>query len=114
MRGRNANMMAEVAMRFALASVLLLAAGSSSAADPGIKADDPRPTVTKPPVNTVCPVDGNRVDPAIPPIAGKTKEGKTVMIATCGEVCAAKVREHPDAYADDAVANRKHADQPAK
>jgi hypothetical protein len=64
--------------------------------------------VAKPPVNTVCPVDGNKVDGAITPIAGKTKEGKTVMIATCSEACAAKVREHPETYADDAVANRKH------
>jgi hypothetical protein len=93
-------------MRFAqvLAAVAVIAVRAPAA-------DPPAPAAAKPPVNTVCPVDGNKVDAKIPPIAGKTKEGKTVMIATCSEADAATVREHPDQYADDAVANRKHGGQ---
>ena len=59
-------------------------------------------------VNTVCPVDGRPVDSSIPPITGRTRDGKRVVIGVCDETCAALVRAHPDRYADDAVANTRH------
>jgi hypothetical protein len=91
----------------AFPSVVLCLALSLAAGAAGAEADTPKPA--KPPVNTICPVDGAKVDPSIPPIAGKTKEGKTVMIAVSSAACAEKVRAKPEDYADDAVANRQHA-----
>jgi len=59
-------------------------------------------------VNTVCPVDGRPIDTAIAPISGRTRDGKRVAIGVCDASCAAIVRAHPDAFANDAVANARH------
>ena len=83
-------------MRHILALALTLScAGAAFAADP-VK-----------PVNTVCPVSGHDVDPAIAPIVGKDKDGKTVEIGMCCNKCAAKVKANPDKYAAAAEANKK-------
>jgi len=93
-----------VALRCAVAGALaatahgaLYAEQSASLANVDIKA-----------VNTVCPVDGRPVDSSIPPITGRTRDGKRVVIGVCDESCAALVRAHPGWYADDAVANLRH------
>ena len=59
-------------------------------------------------VNTVCPVDGRPIDSTIAPITGRTRDGKRVAIGVCDASCAAIVRAHPDAFANDAVANARH------
>jgi hypothetical protein len=94
-------------MRLTLAAVLLLpfAAGAWSAEG----ADAPKTAV-----NTVCPIDGKKIDPRIPPVAGKTKEGKVIGIGACSAEDAKIIAEHPELYADDAVANRKHQDKDKK
>jgi hypothetical protein len=94
-------------MRFALAIALAFASVSVFAADeakPEAKADAKA-------VNTVCPLDGSKVDPKVAPVAGKTKDGKTVEIGACCADCAGKIKATPDTYADDAVANKKHEEK---
>jgi len=59
-------------------------------------------------VNTICPVDGRPIDSTIAPITGRTRDGKRVAIGVCDASCAAIVRAHPDAFANDAVANTRH------
>jgi hypothetical protein len=93
-------------MRFALAIALAFASVSVFAADEAktdAKADAKA-------VNTVCPLDGNKVDAKVAPVAGKTKDGKTVEIGACCADCAAKIKAKADDYADDAVKNQKHAE----
>lgn len=68
-------------------------------------AEPARPLVA---VNTVCPIDGVKIDPQIPPIQAQTRTGKSVGIGVCSAACAAIVRKDPQAYVDDAVANHKH------
>jgi hypothetical protein len=58
-------------------------------------------------VNTVCPLDGAKVDAQVAPVAGKTKDGKSVEIGACCAECSAKIKATPDAFADAAVANKK-------
>ena len=78
----------------------------------GTAADSAAPAPAAPQaVNTICPISGEAVDPSVPPIAGKTKDGKTVEIGMCCSKCAAVVAKNPDAYADAASANKK-ADSP--
>jgi len=75
----------------------------------GVAADSaaPAPAAAPQAVNTICPISGEAVDPSVPPIAGKTKDGKTVEIGMCCSKCAAVVAKNPDAYADAATANKK-------
>jgi len=72
-----------------------------------VAADSATPAPAVQPVNTICPVSGEAVDPSVPPIMGKTKDGKTVEIGFCCAKCAAVVAKNPDAYADAASANKK-------
>src|SRR4051812_44334264 len=58
-------------------------------------------------VNTVCVMCGKPVDAKVAPIEGKTKDGKTVLIGTCSDACAAEVKKSANDYADAAVANKQ-------
>lgn len=58
-------------------------------------------------VNTVCPLEGAKVDAKVAPVTGKTKEGKEVAIGACCAVCSKTIAEKPDQFADAAVANKK-------
>jgi len=86
-----------------LACCLALVASAGVAADSTTAA----PVAAPQAVNTICPISGEAVDPSVPPIAGKTKDGKTVEIGMCCSKCAAVVAKNPDAYADAASANKK-------
>jgi hypothetical protein len=97
-------------MRFALALALAFASVSLFAED-GAK---PAAATAAKAVNTVCPCDGDKVDPNVAPVTGKTKDGKTVEIGACCAKCAAKIKENPDAYADAAVANKKVEEKATK
>ncbi len=59
-------------------------------------------------INTVCPVDGERIDPQIPPIRARTVTGRIVGIGVCSRACAELVRKDPDHYLEDAIANHRH------
>jgi hypothetical protein len=58
-------------------------------------------------VNTICPVEGDPVDPSIAPTTVVTKDGRTVVIGTCCAKCAAVITKDPDKYADAALKNEK-------
>jgi hypothetical protein len=94
-------------MRHLLVPALALALGGAAfAEEPGatpkaeIKADAKA-------VNTVDPNTGDKVDPKIAPVEGKTKDGKTVLIGASTEESAAIIKKDPAKFADAAVANKK-------
>ncbi len=91
-------------MRIALILALTLAGSSlfAEAAAPGAAKE----ASAKPAVNTNCVACGKPVDAKLAPIAGKTKEGKEVMMGCCSEGCATEVKKNADQYADAAVANK--------
>jgi hypothetical protein len=98
-------------MRFILAATLALASIGAYAAD---EAGTAAPADAKA-VNTVCVMCGKPVDAKIKPVAGKTKEGKAVMIGCCSQKCADEVAKAPDTYVDAAVNNQKfNSKNPAK
>lgn len=90
-------------MRFALALVMAFATTSlfAEAAAPAAGA-----AVSTAAINSVCPLDGAKIDAKVAPVAGKTKEGKEVMMGCCSEGCATEVKKNADQYADAAVANK--------
>jgi hypothetical protein len=59
------------------------------------------------PVNTICPDEGDKVDPAIKPVTVTTKDGKSVTIGVCCKECIETIRKSPDKYAAAALANKK-------
>ena len=61
---------------------------------------------TKRAINTVCPVSGKKIDPAVEPVKA-TKDGTTVMIGADNAADAAVIRANPEKYVDAALANRK-------
>jgi hypothetical protein len=94
-------------MRFVLAIALAFATTSvfAEAAD---KASDKGKEMSAKAVNTVCPLDGAKVDAKVAPVSGKTKEGKEVSIGSCCAECATKIKDVKDSSAADAaVANKK-------
>lgn len=98
-----------LAMAFATTSAFAEAAAGADAP----KADAPKADGKA--VNTVCVACGKPVDAKVAPIAGKTKEGKEVMIGCCSDACATVVKKDPAKYADSAVANKAwKADVPVK
>lgn len=90
-------------MRFMLILALITGAGAAFAADPAPAKEAAKDAKA---VNTTCVMCGHAVDDKISPIAGKTTDGKEVMIGCCSATCAAEVKKNPDQYADDAVLNR--------
>ncbi len=58
--------------------------------------------------NTVCPIDGEKIDPTLPPIPAHTRSGKLVGIGVCSQRCADLVRKDPQLYVEDALANHRH------
>ncbi len=94
-------------MRFVLA-VALAFATVSAFAEAADKASDKGKEMSAKAVNTVCPLDGAKVDAKVAPVSGKTKEGKEVSIGSCCAECAGKIKEIADSSAADAaVANKK-------
>lgn len=93
-------------MRLVPLLALTLVAGSAFA-------EDAKPAAPATAINTVCPVGGDKVDPKLAPIAAKTTDGKEVMIGICCAGCDKAIAKEPAAYADAAVANRKHVPKPA-
>ncbi len=92
-------------MRFALALVMAFATTSlfAEAAAPAAGA-----AVSTAAINSVCPLDGAKIDAKVAPVAGKTKEGKEVQIGSCCADCAGKIKDMKGtAAADAAVANKK-------
>ncbi len=59
-------------------------------------------------INTVCPVDGERIDPQIAPIRARTVTGRVIGIGVCSRTCAEIVRKDPDRFIEDAIANHRH------
>jgi hypothetical protein len=91
-------------MRLILAATFALASIGAYAAD---EAAAPVAPADAKAVNTVCVMCGKPVDPAVKPVAGKTKDGKVVLIGCCSQACADEVAKAPDTYVDAAVANQK-------
>ena len=88
-------------MPLAVLGLALLSAAILPAAEGG--ADHPKP------VNTICPNEGDKVDPAIPPVVVTTKDGKTVAIGVCCKDCPPIVKKDPDKFAAAALADKKAA-----
>lgn len=62
------------------------------------------------PINTICPVTGRAVDPAIPPVVvtiGKGERSRKILIGVADAAAALKVKARPDLYADAAKANQQ-------
>jgi hypothetical protein len=95
-------------MRFILAATFALASVGAYAADEGAAPGAAAPADAKA-VNTVCVMCGKPVDAAVKPVAGKTKDGKVVMIGCCSQKCADDVAKSPDTYVDAAVNNQKYS-----
>jgi hypothetical protein len=60
--------------------------------------------------NTVCPVTGRAVDPAIPPViitVGKGERAQKIVIGVADAASAEKVKADPEAYVTAAKANRR-------
>jgi hypothetical protein len=62
------------------------------------------------PINTICPVTGNQVDKAIPPIiitVGKGERSQKIIIGVADTTSATKVKNNPNAYVAAAKANKQ-------
>ncbi len=97
-------LMKDHAMRAALLPILalglaLIGGATLSAAD-GDKVK---------PVNTICPNEGDKVDPSIPPVVVTMKDGKTVAIGVCCKDCPPLIKKDPEKYAAAALADKKAA-----
>ncbi len=102
-------------MRFVLAIALAFASASVFAEAADKAADKGKEMSAKAAVNTVCPLDGAKVDAKVAPVAGKTKEGKEVAIGSCCAECAGKIKDIKDSSAADAaVANKKMEEKASK
>ena len=66
----------------------------------------PAADVTKP-VNTICPNEGDKIDPALKPVTVTTKDGKTVVIGICCKDCVAVINKNPEKFAAAALADKK-------
>lgn len=84
------------------------AVASAPAAATTTPASGPDATATLIAVNTVCPVDGVKIDPAIPPVPARTRTGRLIGIGVDSQACAQQVRANPSLYVQDALANRRH------
>lgn len=93
-------------MRFALIMALTFAGTSLFAEAAAGASDKGKEASAKAAVNTNCVGCGKPVDAKVAPIAGKTKEGKEVMMGCCSDACATEVKKNPDQFADAAVANK--------
>jgi hypothetical protein len=104
----------ESTMRLALTAALAFGLGLSVYAADGADANKPAPGAAPAAaatdgkaVNTVCPMDGAKVDSKVAPVEAKTKDGKTVLIGACCASCAAEIKKTPDKFIDAAVGNKK-------
>lgn len=59
------------------------------------------------PVNTICPHEGDKIDPALKPVTVTTKDGKSVTIGICCKDCIDTITKNPDKFAAAALANKK-------
>jgi hypothetical protein len=93
-------------VRYLLITVLALSVGAASYAadEDGTKAEAKADSKA---VNTIDPNTGEKVDPKIAPVEGKTKDGKTVWIGVSDDASAEVIKKDPPKYADAAVANTK-------
>ena len=89
-------------MRALLASALFLCMGAGL-----VTAADAVEAGASKPVNTICPNEGDKVDPAIPAVVVTTKDGKTVAIGVCCKDCPPLIKKDPEKYAAAALANKK-------
>lgn len=62
------------------------------------------------PINTICPVSGKPIDPAIAPVVvtmGKGDRAQRVVIGVADAAAADKVKANPEIYAPAAKANKQ-------
>ncbi|HEX3134860.1 MAG TPA: hypothetical protein VHX44_14940 [Planctomycetota bacterium] len=62
------------------------------------------------PVNTICPHEGDKIDPTVKPVTVTTKDGKTVTIGVCCKDCVDAITKNPEKFAAAALANKKAAE----
>jgi hypothetical protein len=58
-------------------------------------------------VNTVCPVDGKKIDPKLAPVRVELDGDRVVWVGVCSEEDRKKVLADPKRYAKAAVINKK-------
>jgi hypothetical protein len=96
-----------IALRSSLGVALaLLLSGIAAAAD----ATPAAPAAAAKPVNTVCPNEGDPVDPSIAPVTVTMKDGKTVVIGVCCGKCPPIIAKDPEKYGAAALKNQKAAE----
>jgi len=95
-----------LALALAFAAVGFVQAADATAASDAASASAAAPAPGKV-VNTICPNEGDPVDPSIPPTTVVMKDGQTVVIGTCCAKCAAIVAKDPDKYGAAALKNEK-------
>jgi hypothetical protein len=98
----------ESPMRHLLIPALALALGGAAyAADEAGATPKTEAKAEAKAVNTIDPNTGDKVDPKIAPVEGKTKDGKTVLIGASSAESEAIIKKDPAKFADAAVANKK-------
>jgi hypothetical protein len=87
-------------MRLLLIPLLLVAALGGHAAD-----DAPAKGVHA--INTVCPVDGRKIDPKLAPVRVVLEGDHEIWVGICSEDDRRKIVAEPKAYGKAAIANKK-------
>jgi hypothetical protein len=96
-----------LALALALAATgFVQAADATTASDASASASAAAPAPGKV-VNTICPNEGDPVDPSIAPTTVVMKDGRTVVIGTCCAKCSAIIAKDPDKYGEAALKNEK-------
>ena len=65
------------------------------------------PAADAKPVNTICPNEGDKIDPALKPVTVTTKDGKTVVIGICCKDCVEVINKNPEKFAAAALVDKK-------
>ncbi|MBA2480727.1 MAG: hypothetical protein H0V44_08695 [Planctomycetes bacterium] len=96
-------------MRYALIAALALMTGAGAMAadtDKDVKAAEHKAVDGKA-INTIDPVNGEKVDVKIAPIEAKTKDGKIILIGVSTQATGDTVKKDPEKFIDAALANKK-------
>jgi hypothetical protein len=101
-------------MRYLVMSALALAFASAPAfAEAADKASDKGKEMSAKAMNTDC-CCGKPVDAKVAPVEAKSADGKTVLIGSCSDACAAEVKKDPAKALEKIQAAGKKNDEKAK